>query len=211
MDRRYRIYVIDDEHEILENYVELFKDEFDILTFDDPKKFIHSLNSEQKPDLVISDFKMPQMDGLQMIAAANDSGFYFPFILLSGYLDKESALQAVDHGVFRLLEKPVDYQALREVIDQLLIEFDITSVREEIQKLIQQLKEFYSGIRLIMDQHIPESVMNKLLIGPDSSAGKSDFNQTLQSLEDKLEDLLSSERVLTSMRPRQQYSKNRKG
>jgi len=155
---------------------------------------------------------MPQMDGLQMIASANNSGFYFPFILLSGYLDKESAVQAVDHGVFRLLEKPVDYQALREVIDQLLIEFDITSVREEIQKLIQQLKEFYSGIRLIMDQHIPEAVMNKLLIGNDtSSAGKNDFNQTLQSLEDKLEDLLSSERLLTSMRPRQQYSKKLKG
>jgi len=203
MDRRYKISVIDDESDILEHYVGLLENEFDVQAFQDPRKFLNSLDDPQKmPDLVITDFKMPQMDGIEMIKRCNKRNHFFPFIILSGHLDKETVMKAVDIGVFRLLEKPTDYDILRSCIDQLLVEHDIVSVRMEIRNLIAQLRELYTGIRLIMDQHIPPDIMKRMIV--DAPRGKvkakMGFDELLGSLESRLEQLLANEKVLEEIK-----------
>ena len=53
----------------------------------------------EKPDIVISDIKMPMMDGLEMISKVRQEGMGTKFILLSGYSDFEYAQAALKYGV----------------------------------------------------------------------------------------------------------------
>src|SRR5437762_995978 len=104
-----RIAVVDDEKEILELYTELLGVEYDVIPFSDPQVFLKTLQdpSFPAPALLISDFKMPGMTGIQLMRQIQEKGMELPTILFTGYLDVETSVQAVDLGVFRILQKPV--------------------------------------------------------------------------------------------------------
>jgi signal transduction histidine kinase len=70
---------------------------------------------EHPPDVLITDFKMPGMDGLQLLRATRQAYPDAVLILLTGYADKESAIRAInDVGIWQYVEKPW-------VLDDLLI------------------------------------------------------------------------------------------
>lgn len=151
------------------------------------------------------------MNGLQMIQEAQRNGHYFPFILLSGFLDKDVVIQAVDVGVFRLLEKPTEYTLLLHTIDQLMIEHDVYKVRKEIRSLSSQLRELYTAIRLALLQHIPAETLNRIIRPTSINANSSNlkvsgnskdesFEELLERLETRLEKLIASEKILDEMR-----------
>ncbi|MBQ6507018.1 MAG: response regulator [Clostridia bacterium] len=70
----------------------------------------------QKPDLVITDISMPEMDGLEMIRTLRAEGCGARFILLSGYSDFNYARQAISLGVEDYITKPVEEEELAGVI-----------------------------------------------------------------------------------------------
>ncbi len=196
--------VIDDEEDILENYRGLLVDDFTVQPFQDPELFLKSLEDPQvpSPDLVITDLKMPSMDGLEMIRRAQKLGHYFPFILLSGFLSKNSAIEAVETGVYRILEKPTEFGVLSATIDQLLIEHDVKQVRDQIRKLTSQLRELYTSVRLAVTQYIPPDIAERMVVdAPNGSVKKKmGFDDLMSQLEAKLDTLLASEKTLNEMR-----------
>lgn len=198
------IIIIDDEPEILENYKELLSDEYNVLSFDEPKKFLDALSKQEikNIDLVLSDFKMPKMDGLEMIRRAQKLEYKFPFILQSGFLDKKTILDALDLGAFRLLEKPINSRMMVDAIEQLLIEHDLIIVRDQIRLLTQQLRELYSTSRLVFEQYVPQDVLDRMIVDAPGGVikGKLSFEDLLDQLEDRLGHLLKSEKALTELR-----------
>lgn len=75
------------------------------------------------PDIIISDIKMPRMDGIQMAFAIREFCPHCQFIFLSGYSDKEYLKGAIKLKAASYVEKPIDLkeikQALIDVIDEL--------------------------------------------------------------------------------------------
>ncbi len=64
---------------------------------------------EHEFDLVISDYLMPGMNGIDLMARFKEAQPWAPRILLTGYADKENAIRAInDVGLFQYLEKPWD-------------------------------------------------------------------------------------------------------
>lgn len=197
------IAVVDDEADILSLYEGLLSDDYQVLPFLSPKLFLESLRKNSKIDLLITDLKMPSMDGLEMIRQSQQLGHRFPFLLLSGHLDKQKALEAVDLGAFRILEKPTDLEILSEAIDQLLVEHEIHSVRNEIRGITSQLRELYTSIRVILLQHIPEELMDRLVVETDGQGRvkkKMGFDELLENLESRLDHLLGSEKMLLDLK-----------
>jgi DNA-binding NtrC family response regulator len=198
------VFVVDDEKDILDNYGDLLEPEYLYKGFNSPEDFLTYFDSKEAltPDLVITDLKMPKMDGIEMISRAQAKGLRFPFILLSGFLDKKTALKAFDLGAFKVLDKPPDFEQLFATIDQLMVEHDVQNVRLEIRHLTSQLRELYTSLRLIMSQYIPDEIIDRLVV--DAPNGKVEkkmsFENLLEVLESRLEKLLTSERVLEEMR-----------
>lgn len=203
-DNKQLILVIDDEAEILEFYRDLLVDNYRVLTFEGPTEFIKYFDDDnaERPKLVVTDYNLPSMHGLEMIKRIQKRGISFPFILISGYLNKENILQAVDIGVFRLIEKPVDAEVLLSAIEQLLLESDIVTTRNEIRDITSQLRELYTGIRLIMDQYIPIEVLNRLIVEDmyGSKNKQMSFNDLLEKLETRLELLLDNEKLYSEIK-----------
>ena len=81
-------------------------------------RMVHHLD----PDIVITDVRMPVMDGLEMIRKLTEEGARCHFIILSGYADFTYAQQAMKMGVRAYVTKPVDEDELAQAIVSLLRE-----------------------------------------------------------------------------------------
>ena len=94
-----------------------------------------------QPDLILSDIKMPIMDGIQMAIIAKD---YYPsvkFIFLSGYKDFEYAQQALKLNAIDYLTKPVMTEHLLEVLKK------AESVIRQEQKVTHIMEKGYPSIQ----------------------------------------------------------------
>jgi DNA-binding NtrC family response regulator len=209
------ICVIDDETEILGLYEAMLASVGEIKSFSDPTSFIAEFDQPnvRVPDLIVTDLKMPQMTGLQMVQAIFKKGFHFPVILLSGHLDKDAVVEAVDIGVFKLLEKPTRFDVLMSTIEQILIEHDIYLIRKEVRHTVRKLEELYSTIRIAMVQHLPQDVLDRMFVETDDQGNvvsKVNFEDLIGNLESQLDELLNSERTLEGIRDKKKYGGSKK-
>ena len=105
-----KIVVVDDEKMVTSAFKALFKVEgySDVHLFNNPKEAVEFIKSET-PDLVISDFIMPEMNGLEFLTEVKKYHPEVSMILLTGYADKENAIRAINEiGLYKYIEKPWD-------------------------------------------------------------------------------------------------------
>jgi len=102
---------------------------------------------EQKPDIVITDIRMPQADGLEMIRMLNEAGCKAKFILLSGYADFEYARRGMHLGVQFYINKPVEEEELRDCIYQVMEA--IKAEKAKLQEVEDLKQEVYSRMQEI--------------------------------------------------------------
>ena len=101
--------------------------------------------ADEKPDVVITDIRMPFMDGLALSRAIRRSMPWIHIVILSGYSDFGYARQAISLGVEEYLLKPVTVDELRGVLERIR-----TKLMEERQrKAAEQLMS--SGISFVQE------------------------------------------------------------
>lgn len=103
-----KIVVVDDEKIVTSAFSTLLKVEgfCDTHFFNNPKEALEFLKTNV-PDLVISDFLMPDMNGLEFLSEVKKLYPEVSKILLTGYADKENAIRAINEvGLYRYIEKP---------------------------------------------------------------------------------------------------------
>ncbi|WP_020475980.1 HD domain-containing phosphohydrolase [Zavarzinella formosa] len=113
-----RVLFVDDDANLLASFRRQFGREFRVETASDGNEAIRTLNDKGPFAVVVSDLRMPGMSGTELLKKTH---VMFPDttrILLTGYADLQSALDAVNHGnVFRLLTKPASPESLRLAIN----------------------------------------------------------------------------------------------
>ena len=105
-----KILIVDDDVIVTSALKTLFKVEgiSDYVMFNNPLEAIEFLKLE-KPSVIVSDFMMPQMNGLEFLTEAKKICPDVSMILLTGYADKENAIRAINEvGLYRYIEKPWD-------------------------------------------------------------------------------------------------------
>lgn len=105
-------------------------------------------------DAVLSDFKMPKMDGLTLFKEMNAQRKAPPFIIMSAYGTVKSAVQALKEGVTHYLIKPVDYEELSLVIAKAIQERETSLELDSLKKQVQNEKAFHgiiSGTQQLLD------------------------------------------------------------
>lgn len=71
-----------------------------------------------KPDIILTDIKMPGLSGLDLVEKLSEPGRVLEFILLTGYADFEYAHRALSHRVHHYLLKPCNEQQIIEAVQQ---------------------------------------------------------------------------------------------
>ena len=107
-----RVVIVEDEIRIREGIIKLLSktnDEFCLVGEAENGKDGLQLLCELKPDIVITDIKMPLMDGLQMLDKMQEAGLNTKAIVLSAYSEFEYARKAMKLGVTEYLLKPITY------------------------------------------------------------------------------------------------------
>lgn len=105
-----KIVVVDDDKIVTSSLRTLLKLEgfSDAHYFNNPLEAIEFIKLE-KPDLILSDFLMPEMNGFEFLSAAKAIYPDVSMILLTGYADKENAIKAINEiGLYKYIEKPWD-------------------------------------------------------------------------------------------------------
>jgi DNA-binding NtrC family response regulator len=96
-------------------------------------------------EVVLSDYLMPKMNGLQLLARAKDLQPEAARVLLTGHADKQSAIQAInDVGLFQYLEKPWDNSQLLLVIQAAI---ERTQLLRTLHSKIAELDEAHSSLK----------------------------------------------------------------
>ena len=134
----YRVLVVDDEkleREGIRFLLSMEEGEWEIYEAANGKLALNELRSH-KIDLMLTDIKMPHMDGLELSKKAREEYPGLEIIIFSGYGDFSFAQEAIRDGVTDYVLKPVDPDRFHETIQK--IQAEITSRKDKEQ---QSMKE----------------------------------------------------------------------
>lgn len=135
------ILFVDDEQNVLKSLRRLMHDEpWDMFFADSGDRGLEILGQE-KVDLVISDVRMPGMDGIEFLKRVKQLYPHVVRIFLSGYADHEAVVQALSEGsAQQLLPKPWKDEELKEVIKKALKQAEeLQKKNKSLQKIINSL------------------------------------------------------------------------
>ena len=112
------VVLVDDENMVLTSLRSFLtlETEYNVETFTSPEAALEFIRSNEI-DLVLSDYLMPEMDGITFLAEVRKIKPNVPRIILTGYADKENAIKAINEiGLFQYIEKPWDNNDLLLVL-----------------------------------------------------------------------------------------------
>jgi response regulator RpfG family c-di-GMP phosphodiesterase len=115
---RPRLLFVDDEPSVLEALAANLGRAFEVVTANSGADGLERLQAEADFAVVVSDMRMPKMDGATFLALARETAPDAVRILLTGQSDLDATIKAVNHGqIFRFLAKPCPRDTLRVTID----------------------------------------------------------------------------------------------
>lgn len=131
-----RVLFVDDETSLLNGIQRRLGSEYDLLTAGSGEAGLAAIDDSDPFAVIVSDMRMPKMDGIEFIRAARAKSPDSVYIMLTGNQDQATAIQALNDGrVFRFLTKPCQSADLRSTIDAGLRQYQlVTGERELLHK-----------------------------------------------------------------------------
>jgi len=140
-----KILYVDDDKLLTSTFATLMKVEGfkDVVIFNNPFDAVEYLKTET-PDLIISDFLMPEMNGLEFLREAKKLHPEISMILLTAYADKENAIKTINEiGVYKYIEKPWDND---DLIMNIKNGIERSHLLADLREKIAQLEEAKSQL-----------------------------------------------------------------
>jgi len=154
------IFIVDDEPDIIEIIQGILEgqDDYEIHTFTNPLEVLNALD-EKDPDLILSDIKMPEMSGLDLLQKVHEKKPLLPMILISGYLTTEACIQALSDGVSGLVQKPFDENVLLNMAKTVIQKYKAYKL---LNKSINCLIYQFSDLDEFLKQNGKETIRTSL-------------------------------------------------
>lgn len=125
-EQKYTVVVAEDEELLLNNLIKKIKDTdlgFEVVASAQTGEDAYELVKEQCPDLLVTDIRMPVMDGITLLEKVREKFPLMRFIIISGFSDFEYARCAIHLKVDEYLVKPVDPDELKSALQNLKNKF----------------------------------------------------------------------------------------
>ena len=194
MSQKPTVLVIDDESGILDTLRILLKKEgFEVFTAQGGKAGLDQIRSGAY-DIVLSDVRMPQVTGIDILNAAREQDPMTPVILMTAQASLQTAIQAVNQGAFYYIQKPFANDELvailRRACDYRAVRVENKHLKQEIRRRdrtgivrpIGKSKRFIDVLKLA-EQVAPTD--STVLIGGESGTGKEVLARYIHSLSSR--------------------------
>src|SRR5690349_13517151 len=143
-------------------------------------------------DLIISDYRMPGLTGLEFLALLRQEGYETPLIMLTGYGSIEHAVAAIKAGAIDYITKPVRPEQLELAVNQAL---EVVRLRRENDRLRREVMEFRNERQIIGDSAAIRRVLQTVataaptratvLLEGESGTGKELFARSIHVQSDR--------------------------
>ena len=121
----HKVLLVDDEEQILKSFQRRLRNRFNLDIANSGPNGLEKLAQNGPFAVVVSDFRMPEMNGVEFLKRVKEAYPDIVRIMLTGFADLQTATKAVNEGqVFRFLTKPCPPEVLAESIDQSIRYFD---------------------------------------------------------------------------------------
>ena len=148
MDDIIKILCVDDEKNVLKALRRLFieEDSYEIFLAESGAEGLQLLAEEENIRMVISDYRMPEMNGVDFLAQVNETWPETMRIVLSGYADTAAVVEAINQGrIYKFIPKPWNDEELLSTIASALehqeMRWEIKTLNAELQKKNNELQE----------------------------------------------------------------------
>jgi CheY-like chemotaxis protein len=127
MPDSYRILIVDDDLDILANLSDILTElGYDIITAASGQEALERLSEAdaedtQQLDLCLLDFKMPGMDGVELLEKIHECRPDVPAIMVTAYAGEDGDRRALEAGTWKVMRKPVDVRLLIGMIGQAIV------------------------------------------------------------------------------------------
>lgn len=151
MITNFNIVLVDDEEMVLKSLNSFLnlETEYNVFTFTSAQEALTYIENNDV-DLVISDYLMPEMDGITFLGKVKAVKPEVPRIILTGYADKENAIKAInDVGLFQYIEKPWDNNDLLIIIRNGL---EKQKLLKKLQEKSEEINIAYSELQVIQNE-----------------------------------------------------------
>jgi DNA-binding NtrC family response regulator len=143
-------------------------------------------------DLIISDYRMPGLTGLEFLQLLQQEGYDVPLIMLTGYATIEHAVASIKAGAIDYITKPVRAETLELAVNQAL---EFVRLRRENDSLRREVMEFRNERQIIGDSPVIRRLMQTVntaaptratvLLQGDSGTGKELFARAIHDASDR--------------------------
>jgi len=156
-----KIVLIDDDADIRINLSDLLSTQYEnVETYASPEQFLGRLNPNWS-GVVITDLRMPNADGMDVVAKVQSIDPDIPVILMTGYGDISTAVNAMKQGVYDFIEKPLDVDRLQDVIKRAIEKRSLSLNLRSMQQILESQSDI--NARLIGQCPAMESLKQSVL------------------------------------------------
>ena len=128
-----RVLCVDDEQNVLDGYKRNLRKRYDLHAAVGPEEGLKALRTEGPFAVVISDYAMPGMNGVDFLAQARKIAPETIRMMLTGFANMDNTLAAINEGnIFRFLTKPCEPDALARALDEGLEQYRLKRMEKEL-------------------------------------------------------------------------------
>ncbi len=193
-----KILVVDDEKRMCESLRTLLsKAGYNVTAVEKGEEALSKIHKNDF-DLVITDIKMPQVDGLDILKAARNKDETALVILMTGYASLESAISAINEGAYDYLMKPIEFSDLKLTIQRALekrradkdrsnLLMELQERNLELRKKVEELDALYkAGMSLSTTESLKELLHRIVSLATQVIEAQSGSIMLIQKPEDIL-------------------------
>ncbi len=181
------ILVVDDELGIRDLLFEILNDEGHNVELAENAAEARAARQRSRPDLVLLDIWMPDMDGVTLLKEWSTAGFLsMPVIMMSGHATIDTAVEATRIGAFAFLEKPITLQKLLKAVEQGLAR---ESARRAAAAVVPSVNRFAAAVTTSSsDDALSQSAEPAIEVDPGPQSNQSfDLDRPLRDARDGFE------------------------
>ena len=171
-----RILVVDDERSIRNTLKDVLEFEKHQVELAENGRVGYDLATSNVYDVIFSDIKMPEMDGIELLSALKEQEVEAPLVMISGHGNIETAVECLKKGAFDFIEKPIDLNRLlvtvRNALDKSQLTNETKTLRKKIAKRHKMIGQSpaIEKLRLMIEKVAPTDA--RVLITGENGSGK---------------------------------------